>query len=160
MNIPSKEECLAILDNNKTPSNVIKHCKTVCQIAEELVDKLIEKGIEINKDLVIASALLHDIERDKKNHVEAGASLIKSMGFPEVSEIIRKHTLYNLNNLKEELKTIEEKIVFYADKRVKGSKIVDLKERFDDLVIRYNNDFTNELNFTKKIEEEINLMLK
>ncbi len=36
-----------------------------------------------------------------------------------------------------ELKTLEEKIVYYADKRVLGGKIVSLKERFDYLKERY-----------------------
>ena len=153
--IPSREECLDILNKNKTPSNVIEHCKTVCDFAEEVADKLIKKGIKVNKELVAAAALLHDIEREKENHVIAGAKLLKSMGFSEVCHVVKKHTLYAIEEPGNQLKTVDEKIVFYADKRTKGNKIVSLEERFEDLRKRYKKDFSDEFEFTKKIEEEL-----
>mgnify|MGYP001570537458 CR=1 FL=1 len=153
--IPSKKECLAILEKNKTLSNVIEHSKAVCKFAEDIAEKLIKKGIKVNKKLVIAAALLHDIEREKDNHVIEGAKLLKSMGFPEVAEIVEKHTLHAIEELGNQLKTAEEKIVFYADKRAKGSKIVSLVERMEDLEKRYNRDFSRELEFAKKIEKEL-----
>ena len=153
--IPSKLECLSILAKNKTPSNVIEHCKAVCKVAEEIADNLIKKGIDLNKDLVVASALLHDIEREKKDHIEEGAKLINSLGFPEVSEVIKKHSLYKIEDPQRQPKTYEEKIVFYADKRVKGSKIVSLEERFADLKKRYNIDLKKEFEFSKKVEKEL-----
>ena len=153
--IPSKKECLAILKKNKTPPNVIEHCKTVCKFAEELADSLIKKNIEVNKKLVIASAMLHDIEREKDNHIIEGAKLLKSMGFPQVSEVTRKHGLYKIKDEYLRPKTIEEKIVFYADKRVIGNKIVSLNERVEDLKKRYNIDLSKEFEFAKKIEEEL-----
>ena len=153
--VPSKQECLDILNKNKTPSNVVEHCKAVCRVAEDITEKLIKKGIKINKKLVVAAALLHDIEREKDNHVIAGAKLLKSMGFSEVSEVAKKHSLYEIEKEKNQPIRIEEKIMFYADKRVKGNKIVSLKERFGDLGKRYNRDFSREFEFTKKIEEEL-----
>ena len=153
--IPSKQECISILTKNKTPSNVIGHCKSVCKVAEEVADKLIGNGIKVNKDLVIASALLHDIERHKKDHINEGAKLLKEMGFPEIAVIIKKHSLYLIEENDVQPKTIEEKIVFYADKRAKGSKIVSLEERFEDLKERYKMDFIKEIEFTKKIEREL-----
>ena len=155
MIIPSKEECLSILNKNKTPSNVIEHCKAVCKVAEEIAGNLIKKGVGVKKDLVVASALLHDVEREKKDHIAAGAKLIKSLGFPEVAKVIRKHSLYKVENPARQPKTYEEKIVFYADKRVKGNKIVSLEERFSDLKKRYNIDLTKEFEFAKKIEGEL-----
>ncbi len=153
--IPSKSECLAILAKNKTPSNVIGHCKAVCKVAEEVADRLIGKGIKVNKELVIAAALLHDIERHKKDHISKGARLLKEMGFPEIAKVIKKHSLHQIEENEVQPKTIEEKIVFYADKKAKGSKIVSLKERFEDLKKRYKMDFIKEIEFTKKIEREL-----
>jgi len=155
MSIPSRKECFDILNKNKTPSNVIEHCKTVCKVAEEVSDKLIAKEINVNKKLVIAAALLHDIERDKEDHVIAGEKLLKSMGFTEISEVVRKHGLYRIENKDIQPKTVEEKIIFYADKRAAGNKIVSLKERMEDLKRRYKRDFSKELEFTRKIEEEL-----
>ena len=153
--IPTKEECLDILNKNKTPSKIIDHCKTVCEVAEDVTNKLIAKETRVNKDLVVAAAMLHDNERQKDNHVIGAAKLLKSMGFPEVSEVIRRHGLYRIENEEIRPKTIEEKNVFYADKRVAGNKIVSLKERFEDLKIRYKKDFGNGFEFTKKIEKEL-----
>jgi putative nucleotidyltransferase with HDIG domain len=153
MNIPSKEEALEILNNNNTPSNVIEHCKAVCEVAEELVEKITKKGIEVNKDLVVAAALLHDVERHKDNHIIQGENLLKKLGFSEVAEVIKKHSLYQMEKVQP--KTVEEKIVFYADKRVKGSEVVSLEKRFEDLKKRYNVDFKNEFEFCKKIEKEL-----
>lgn len=155
MNCPSKEECLAILAKNKTPLNVVEHCKAVCGVAEEIARDLIKKGIKLNKKLAIAAALLHDIEREKKEHVTEGANLIKKMGFPEVAEVMRKHSLHDIDNPDQQPKTWEEKIVFYADKRAKGSKIVSMEERFMDLKKRYTLDFTKEYAFAKAIEKEL-----
>ena len=155
MKIPSKEECLDILNKNKTPSNIIEHSKAVCKLAEDIAEKLIKKGFKVNKRLVIAAALLHDIEKGKDNHMIVGAKLLKSMGFPEVSEVAKKHSLYQIENKDVQPRTIEEKIIFYADKRVKGNKIVSLEERFEDVKKRYGVDLTNEFKFAKKIEKEL-----
>ena len=152
--IPTKEECIEILTKNKTPSNVIKHSKTVCKVAENITEKLIKKGFKVNKELVIAAALLHDIERHKDNHVVIGVKLLKSMGFHEVAEVTKKHSLTEIEKENKPLR-IEEKIMFYADKIVKGNKIVSLKERIEDLEKRYNKSFNGELVFGKKIEREL-----
>ena len=146
---------LDILNKNKTPSNVIEHSRTVCKLAEDVAEKLIKKGIKVNKKLLVASALLHDIEREKDNHVIEGAKLLKSMGFCEISETTRKHSLHEIEKEKNRPLSIEEKILFYADKRVKGNKIVSLKERIEDLNKRYNRDFSKEYEFAKKIEREL-----
>ena len=153
--IPSKSECLSILNKNKTPSNVIAHSKAVCKVAEEIAENLTKRGISVNRDLVVASALLHDVEREKKEHIIEGAKLIRKMGFPEVAKVISKHSLYKIENPLKQPHTCEEKIVFYADKRVKGSKVVSLEERFVDLKKRYNIDLKKEFEFAKKIEEEL-----
>ena len=153
--IPTKEECIEILTKNKTPSQVIEHCKTVCKVAEEIADKLIAKGININKKLVTAAALLHDVERVKGDHIAEGIKLLKSLGFPEVSRVIGKHSLYKIEEPERQPKTFEEKIIFYADKRCIGNKVVSLKERFDCLEKTYNMNLSKEFEFTKKIEEEL-----
>ncbi|MBI2650362.1 HD domain-containing protein [Candidatus Woesearchaeota archaeon] len=155
MNIPTKKECLILLNKNKTPSKIIGHSIAVCKVAENIAEKLTAKGMKLSKRLVIAAALLHDIERAKANHVIKGAALLKRMGFKEVSEVVKKHSLYKLQQKDKQPCTWEEKIVFYADKRVMGSKVVSLKKRFDALEKRYGVELSKELSFTKKIEKEL-----
>ena len=155
MTIPTKEECLILLNKNKTPSKVIGHSIAVCKVAEKIAEKLKAKGIKLDKKLVTAAALLHDIERAKENHVVKGAKLLKGIGFREVSEIVKKHSLYKLQQKKKRPSTWEEKIVFYADKRAMGSKIVSLKKRFGALEKIYKVNLSKELDFTKNIEKEL-----
>ncbi len=156
MKIPTRQRCIELLVKNKTPINVIEHVKSVCKVAEEIVDSLQKKGKKVNRELVIAAALLHDIEREKKNHVIEGGKLLRLMGYNEVAEVTEKHSLYQLDREEVQPKTIEEKIVFYADKRVKGSEIVTVEERFADLKIRYNLEHLDrELEYTKRIEKEL-----
>jgi len=143
------------LNRNKTPSKIIEHSKAVCKVAEKAANGLIKKGIKLNKKLVIAAALLHDIERAKPNHVIKGSRLLKSMGFSEVAEVVKKHSLYKLEVKNRQPSTWEEKIVFYADKRVKANKIVSLKERFDSLEKAYKVNLSKEFKFTKNIEKEL-----
>ena len=116
-----------------------------------------KKGGLYNKDLVVAGALLHDIKKiNSEDHVIEGYGLVKSLGYPEVANLIKKHGLYHLEEEEFTPKTWEEKIVFYADKRVKGSKIVNVDERFEYIKQRYKKDnVEKEVEFTKKIEYEL-----
>ena len=155
--IPTKEECLKILKNNNVPDNIIAHTKTVCDFSMKVVDILEKKGIHVNKKLVAAAALLHDIKKLSPNdHVKEGYEFIKSLGYPEVANIIKKHGLQHINDESYEPKTWEEKIVFYADKRTNFDRIVSVDERFEFIKKRYKHyDVQKELEFTKKIEKEL-----
>ncbi|MBI2656726.1 HD domain-containing protein [Candidatus Woesearchaeota archaeon] len=155
MAIPTKKECISLLIKNKTPSKIIRHSKAVCKVAEGIADRLMRKGVKLNKKLVIASALLHDIERDKPQHVAKGARLLKKLGYPEAAEVIRKHSLYKLEQKNRQPRSWEEKIVFYADKRAMGNKVVGLGRRFKSLEKNHNISLKKEFEFTKKIEREL-----
>ena len=156
MLIPTKEECIKILDENNTLNNIILHSKKVHEVAMRIVDILEKNGINVNRDLVGAAALLHDIQKIKEHHEIAGAELVKNMGFNEVASIIKKHGLRNIEDENFTPSKIEEKIVFYADKRVNGDKIVSLKQRFDYIKERYEySNIDKEYQFAKKIEKEL-----
>lgn len=155
--LPSKEECLQILEDNNVPANIIAHSSAVCDLSLKIASLLEKRGISINRELVAAGALLHDIKKqDSNDHVIEGARFIKSLGLPEVALVIRKHGLYHIDNGEFAPRTWEEKIVFYADKRVKGDKVVSIEERFSYIKQRYKKDnVEKEINFTKAIEIEL-----
>ena len=46
-------------------------------------------GIGLNKNLIRAAALLHDIKRKEKNHARAGSRFIKNKEFPQVAGIVK-----------------------------------------------------------------------
>lgn len=139
--MPSEEECLKILKANGVPENIIKHSIKVKELALEICETIKSRGIEVNEKLVVAGALLHDLDKaktlnsEKKDHGKVAAKELEKLGMKSVAEIVRKHLLENL--LRGEIKTIEEKIIFYADKRVQDDKVVSLDERFEYLKERY-----------------------
>jgi uncharacterized protein len=157
MKIPTKAQCFQILKDNSVPDNVIAHTSKVCEVSLKIADLLIKKGIGVNKDLVAAGALLHDVKKLSPNdHVIEGHDLMNSLGYSEVGQIIKKHGLANIDEEEFIPKTWEEKIVFYADKRVKNDKIVTVEKRFEYIKLRYKRKvIEKELNFTKAIEKEL-----
>ncbi len=71
-------------------------------------------------------------------HAEAGYQIVKKYN-QEVAVMIKKHGYKSLIAAKKKDRptTIEEKILYYADKRVKHDKMVTLKERISDGQKRY-----------------------
>ena len=157
MILPTPEECYKILKSNNVPDNVVAHLKSVCDFSLKICELLEKKGIDVNRDLVVAGALLHDVKKlSPADHVIEGFELIKSLGYHDVASVIKKHGLYHLENEEFVPKTWEEKIVFYADKRVKGNKFVSVDERFAYIKQRYKREnVKKEIEFTKKIEHEL-----
>lgn len=157
MIIPTKQQCLKILKENSVPDNIIAHLNAVHDFSIQLCDVLEKRGIHVNRDLAASGALLHDIKKTSSNdHVIEGYEFIKSLGFPEVALLVRKHSLVHAQNKDFAPKTWEEKIVFYADKRVQGDKVVSIDERFEYARKRYKKpDIEEEFELTKKIEEEL-----
>ena len=154
MKIPTIKECLKIMREHNLPKHIIAHSKAVCKVALEVVDKLEKKGIKVDKDLIVAGALLHDVKRLDKDHVKSGAELLESLGLKEVARIVKTHGLKHFEEEDFTPKTTEEKIVFYADKRVVDDKIVSLEERFKYLKEKYGTE-DKLYHYTKKMEKEL-----
>ena len=132
MKIPTKEECLRLLKANNIPDNIIAHTKKVCDFSMKVYEVLYNRSIKVNKNLVAAAALLHDIKKlELEEHEIKGAKYIQSLGYPEVAVLIKKHGLRHSNEKEFKPITWEEKIIFYSDKRVKNDKIVSVDERFE-----------------------------
>ena len=157
MNIPSKEECIEILRKNNVPDNIIAHTKKVCEFSLKVTGILEKRGIKVNKGLIAAAALLHDIKKlEPGEHEIKGANYIASLGYPEVAILIKKHGLKYLFDDEFTPKTWEEKIIFYSDKRVKNDKIVSLDERFEYIKQRYKREIVEkEIELIKNIEKEL-----
>lgn len=134
MKIPTEQECFELLKQEKVPHNIVEHSIVVTKAAIALANKLIEKGESINLDLLKAGGLLHDIDKIKTlqnhNHGHEGYDFLMKKKYVEVAQITKTHLLDSITSDKPP-KTWEEKLIFYADKRVNHSTIVSLKERFD-----------------------------
>lgn len=134
MSIPTDRECVEYLIEAGCKKRVVIHCCTVRAVADEMISKI--DGV--NKDLVVAGAILHDIGRAVDHsilHAYIGSNMVRNLGLPrELVEIVRKHTGAGLDeeDVKEMglpkgdymPKTLEEKIVAHADNLVSDNRVV------------------------------------
>ena len=119
----TEEVCLKLLDAAGTPAPVVSHCRAVAEEAMSLADRAAGR-VFLDRELLLASALLHDIVRDQPNHAECGARWVKALGYPEVAEVIAQHHDLPSAELNEAA------ILYLADKYRQGTERVTLDQRF------------------------------
>lgn len=140
MQIPSKDHCYQLMCEMRMMDHIAAHSIRVCQVALLLVDRLEEQAVDLNRDLVRASALLHDITKTrsfetKENHAETAGDLLMDSGYAEVSRIVGQHV--RLDAYISQGALSEAEIVNYSDKRVLHDRVVSLDKRFDYIMERY-----------------------
>lgn len=160
--LPSPEQVDEWRKEVKLPSNIIAHCETVAAVADQIAQAITARGTVIRPLGVRRAAQLHDLLRfvdfklggappsdqpespeiwhqiekqyDHARHELAGARFLTEHGYAELGDIVRPHGLTLTNT---ERVTIEQKVLYYADKRCAGDRIVTLDERFEDFNCRY-----------------------
>ncbi len=149
-NIPSEEECFRLITKYEMLPNIIDHSVQVKNVSEAIYHRLIDKN-NINIELLIASALLHDITKTKAilenelRHDLTGGELLRKLGYTEIAVIVENHVVFS--DFDNHGPLLEKEIIYYADKRVMHDKIVNIDTRVADLVERYGR--------TDKIKEMI-----
>lgn len=141
--VPTRRECLHLLNRYNGMENIIQHSIKVAEVAIIISAGLNRKGEDLDLNVVEAAALLHDIT--KAESLDSGADhsltayrLLKDLGYKRIAEIVRQHVF--LVGRPDSTMISEEEVVNYSDKRVRHDEIVTLKERFDDLRVRYCKD--------------------
>jgi HD superfamily phosphohydrolase YqeK len=150
------------MDEFGVPLHIRKHSLAVARLGVFLAEKLKEKGISVDVGLVDRACLLHDISRicdleesgydrslqaitdedrakwrqlrakfPKSCHEDAAFALLRD-AYPELALAVKRHRYAALLDEKDKPVTWEEKIVYYADKRVMHDRIVPLKERLEE----------------------------
>ncbi|MHA1229376.1 MAG: TIGR00295 family protein [Candidatus Helarchaeota archaeon] len=173
--IPTREEVFKAFEEVKLGKNVIKHVVQVCKKAVEIAKKIKNNGHTVDIKLVEIGALLHDIGRSETNkidHAIKSAEIIKKYGWSDkLGRIAETHLLGGVDKYFAQIlglpakdylpETLEEKIVCYADKIIKGSKEVSVDERFKYWKKRFGNTLLldkSEMNI-KKIEAELKKLM-
>lgn len=118
---------------------VITHMAGVTAVAGFLARKLIQKGQNINVDLLETACMLHDIGKmidpSLTGHVNAGITfLFQEEVNEEVINLVRVHQFWSNNT--PEPSTWEETLVFFSD-MVFGQHIMPFRERVQDVISRY-----------------------
>lgn len=137
--IPTLEECYELMAKYSMLPNIIVHSEQVMRVSLLITDNL-KDGMFINKNLVTAASLLHDITKTRalktrEHHDQSGFELLRKLGFASTGEIVGQHV--SISNFDPRGKLEEREIVNYADKRVMHDKIVSLEVRVQDLLERY-----------------------
>jgi putative nucleotidyltransferase with HDIG domain len=122
---PDEEECLRLLRKRRTPQRVIDHSRAVLYMAEKIFPGLLKQGVRLDRDLIRAGALLHDIARQEPHHAQTGAAWLMDEGYPRVAKIIAEH-----EDPPEPLVPNESALVCLADKLIQGTEEVSLEDRF------------------------------
>jgi len=139
--IPSREECDKLIAQHSMRPNIVEHSIQVMHVSLAITDNL-KNGVAVNRGLVIAAALLHDITKTRsletnERHDISGGELLREMGFTSAAEIVEQHVVFQNFNPQGRLE--EREIIYYADKRVNHDKIVTIEERVHYLIQRYGN---------------------
>lgn len=143
--LPNREQALRFLEQSGCRKNVIRHAEAVSKLAREIAEACKAKGQPVDVTLVEIGSLLHDIGRSKTHsvhHAVVGAEIATSLGLPkQVISIIKSHVGGGIT-AQEAMKlgwpkdvyvprTLEEKIVSYADKMVEGSHRVPIEKTIE-----------------------------
>jgi putative nucleotidyltransferase with HDIG domain len=146
VNIPNLAACAALMEQHGMLANIRAHSLVVARIAELLATELRKTSIQPPElQLCVSGALLHDIAKTPCltsgcNHAKEGAELCRSLGFPEIAEIVAGHVVlpdFSPERYAAGIFSAQE-IVYYADKRVRHDQIVSLPERLDYILDKYS----------------------
>jgi uncharacterized protein len=140
MNVPSKPECYRMMGEMKMLDHIVAHCLLVCEVAVFLADRLKARGMHLNRDLIRAAALLHDITKTRsfqtrEDHAITGEQFLIERGYPEIGHLVRQHV--RLDEYPNPVVLGEAAIINYADKRVLHDKVVTLEKRMNYILEKY-----------------------
>ncbi|WP_034603092.1 DVU_1551 family NTP transferase [Maridesulfovibrio frigidus] len=137
---PVTEECEVLWEIANTPLKTQEHCKTVamaaCILAETL-NKSRNAQPRLDIDVVQSAALMHDVAKITRNHEAAGGTLLSGYGFTSISDIVASH---RDTNIPPNHPITEKEIVFLADKFIKGTTLIPLRERYEKTFCKWADD--------------------
>ncbi|MFA5398896.1 MAG: DVU_1551 family NTP transferase [Dehalococcoidia bacterium] len=160
MNVPTAAECEVIMsDIHGVPDAVIAHCKAVASVALLIADKMNRCGFNVDRELLMSAALLHDLAKGRPDHAAESARIIRAMGYPTVAGLVETH-MDIIPGEGEEVTAAE--VLYLADKLVSSDRVVPLQNRFGRAVDRYGDNaeaadririrYENALNILTRIE--------
>lgn len=160
--LPSEEQIQKWRDEVELPEHIQRHCDAVAAFAEKLGAVLLERGIILRPLALKRGGQLHDLLRfvdftpgaghlghevqesetwveirkkyEGMRHEPACAEFLREHGYSELARIVAVH---GLRLPPKDRVTPEQKLLYYADKRMRIDTQVSLDERFADFYERY-----------------------
>lgn len=184
--LPDFARVQAWREEMKLPDHIIRHCEAVASLCAVIADALRRRGVLVRMELLLAAARTHDLLRfvdfresaapdfpapstdilavwsaqkeayPSCTHEEAAGLFLRRQGFGALATVVETHGVRAFAKLR----TVEQKILYYADKRTMGEQTVSLDERFADFAARYASGTLTEehrtwLSEAKSVEQEL-----
>ena len=119
--------CQKLLQAAGTPENVQAHCLAVKEQTLKICNALKAAGILLDEELLLTSAMLHDIARTEKKHAECGGVWLTKAGYPLHGAMIASHhEIINVDIIDERA------VLTIADCSVQETEVVSIEKRFSD----------------------------
>lgn len=157
--IPAEEEIKKLWDRYRLPERKRRHATVVAKVAMMLAQK-----IPVDKKLLQAAALLHDIDSaalhlSGERHPDTAVRILRDEGMEEVADLVKTHPLHAILDPAIAPKTWEEKLLYLADKMVKYD-IVGVTKRFalwrgEHLPVQERKILDASYPKVKKLEQEV-----
>lgn len=127
--IPTTSQAKALWEKYRLPGQKRIHVLLVARVAMFFATKF-----EVNKKLLLAAALLHDIDKAAprlagERHPDTAVRILRGEGMSEVADLVATHPLHAILDSSISPKTWEQKLLFLSDKMVKYD-IVGVDKRF------------------------------
>jgi len=140
--IPDERQARALHAKYGSSEQVGSHCRTVMAVSEALADEFLATGKPIDRRVVLAGALLHDIGRSRTHEVGhgwVGAKILEEEGVDAVVvEIVRRHVGAGISSEEASSlgfppgdyipRALEQRVVCFADKMVSGDGVRPFEE--------------------------------
>ena len=162
--LPTEAQVHAWREELKLTKNVVAHCNKVGAVAQECARAFLAQGRIARPAALMRAGQLHDLFRfldfhpgsahlntevtaqqqahweavrsdySGASHELACAAFLRKRGFPAIAQMVETHGMKGGTPV-----TTEQKLLFYADKRVVLDRVVSLEERFRDFAMRYGD---------------------
>jgi len=155
MAVPSRAEAAALLLSLEPPAWHLRHARAVAEIAGWLAERLAERGEALDRRLVEAAALLHDVDkaipRDdpaaRLPHGAGSAAWLVRLGHRELGPAVAGHPVTRLVDDDADAwlaaAPLEALVVAYADKRA-GQRLEPMTARFAGWRRRYPDGWSDQ----------------
>jgi hypothetical protein len=149
MAIPDRGAAMELLVSLDPPAWAFRHARAVAEVAGWLAARIDARGTSVDRRLVEAAALLHDVDKflpvdDPARalpHGDGSAAWLTARGHPELARAVAGHPVTRLADEARyrtwsAFASREERIVAYADKRA-GQRLESMRARFGSWARRY-----------------------
>jgi HD superfamily phosphodiesterase len=152
MTVPGRTDAARLLLTLDPPAWFLRHSRAVAEVAAWLAARIAGRGTPVDRHLVEAAALLHDVDKllpatdpaRRLPHGDGAADWLTRQGHPELARAVANHPVTRLADGDRFRRWAafagrEERIVAYADKRA-GQRLESMAARFASWERRYPAD--------------------